>query len=43
MTAVQSVKRVLNDEVAPGVWTPSKAFGADFILGFPDVKMTMNC
>lgn len=42
MTAVQSVKRVLNDEVAAGVWTPAKAFGADFILGFPDVKMTMN-
>ena len=31
-TALEAVKRVLAGSVAPGAWTPSQAFGADFVL-----------
>ena len=34
MTAVAIASSVLNDELRPGFYTPSKAFGQDFILGF---------
>ena len=38
MTAVGAAARVLAGEVAPGYQTPSTAFGADFILGFPQTQ-----
>ncbi len=38
-TAVEAVRRVLAGEVAPGAWTPARAFGADFIAGFPGVEV----
>lgn len=38
MTAVEALFRVLDGQVAPGFMTPSKAFGPDFITGFPGVE-----
>jgi short subunit dehydrogenase-like uncharacterized protein len=38
MTAVAVVRQVLNGTVAPGFQTPSRVFGADFILGIPGVR-----
>jgi short subunit dehydrogenase-like uncharacterized protein len=37
ISAVASVERVLEGKVQPGAWTPSKAFGADFVTGLPGV------
>lgn len=37
MTAVRSVERVLSG-IAPGAWTPSKAFGAEYIREFDGVS-----
>ncbi|HTG32851.1 MAG TPA: saccharopine dehydrogenase NADP-binding domain-containing protein [Thermoanaerobaculia bacterium] len=37
VSAVESVERVLAGKVPPGAWTPSKAFGADFIAELPGV------
>ena len=31
MTAVRSVERLLSG-IEPGAWTPSKAFGAEFVM-----------
>ena len=33
-TALEAVRRVESGAVPPGVWTPSQAFGADFITHF---------
>ena len=38
MTAVECLKRVLDDGVEPGAWTPAAAFGPDFIKTFPGVS-----
>lgn len=38
LTAVEIMKRILNEEWKPGFQTPSLAFGADFILQFDGVK-----
>lgn len=40
MTALECARRVLAGEVAPGFQTPSRAFGADFILTFDGVTRT---
>ena len=40
MTAVESARRVLAGEVAPGFDTPSRAFGPDFITTFDGVVRT---
>ena len=37
LTAVESVRRIADGEVGPGFQTPSKAFGADFVMGFEGV------
>ncbi len=37
MTAVAAAERVLGGGIGTGFQTPSRAFGADFILGFPGV------
>ncbi|HEY0514839.1 MAG TPA: saccharopine dehydrogenase NADP-binding domain-containing protein [Thermoanaerobaculia bacterium] len=37
IAAVESVERVLAGKVPPGAWTPSKAFGADFVTELPGV------
>lgn len=37
-TAVGAAKRILDGPVQPGYQTPSRAFGADFILGFDGVE-----
>ncbi len=37
--AVESLRRVAAGEVPPGAWTPSKAFGADFLASFPGVEV----
>lgn len=37
VAAVESVDRVLQGKVPPGAWTPSKAFGADFVTELPGV------
>jgi short subunit dehydrogenase-like uncharacterized protein len=34
---VASVERVLAGKVQPGAWTPSRAFGADFVTELPGV------
>jgi short subunit dehydrogenase-like uncharacterized protein len=39
VTALESVRRILAGEVAPGAWTPSTAFGAEFALGFDGVRL----
>src|SRR3954469_4906998 len=36
-SAVASVERLLQGTVPPGAWTPSRAFGADFVAGLPGV------
>lgn len=36
LTALASLERVLAGEAPPGFSTPSKAFGPEFILGFPE-------
>jgi short subunit dehydrogenase-like uncharacterized protein len=38
-TALECARRVLGGEVRPGAWTPSTAFGADFITTFPGVRV----
>jgi short subunit dehydrogenase-like uncharacterized protein len=38
LTAVAAAQRVIAGGVATGFQTPSRAFGADFILGFPRVQ-----
>jgi short subunit dehydrogenase-like uncharacterized protein len=40
VAAVECARRVLAGEVAPGAWTPSQAFGADFVLGIPGTQLT---
>jgi short subunit dehydrogenase-like uncharacterized protein len=37
VSAVASVQRVLAGNVQPGAWTPSRAFGADFVTELPGV------
>ena len=37
--AVSSVEQVLSGSVAPGAWTPSKAFGAEFALTLDGVSV----
>ncbi|HEX9942451.1 MAG TPA: saccharopine dehydrogenase NADP-binding domain-containing protein [Thermoanaerobaculia bacterium] len=37
VSAVESVERALAVRVPPGAWTPSKAFGADFVTALPGV------
>jgi short subunit dehydrogenase-like uncharacterized protein len=37
VSAVASVERVLQGTVQPGAWTPSRAFGADFVASLPGV------
>jgi short subunit dehydrogenase-like uncharacterized protein len=37
VSAVESMVRVLAGRVQPGAWTPSKAFGADFVTELPEV------
>ena len=36
--ALECVRRVLAQEVHPGAWTPSLAFGADFAASLPGVR-----
>ncbi len=36
-SSVVCVERLLAGGIAPGAWTPSRAFGADFVLGLPGV------
>jgi len=36
-SSVASVERVLAGKVQPGAWTPSRAFGADFVTELPGV------
>ncbi len=38
LTALESLERVLREEVEPGFQTPSQAFGADFVLEIPGVS-----
>ncbi len=38
LTAVAAIRRVLGGHVLPGFQTPSRAFGADFILEVPGVR-----
>ena len=37
VSAVAALERVLQGAVQPGAWTPSRAFGADFVAGLPGV------
>lgn len=37
-TALESARRILDNKVEPGFQTPSKAFGADFIMEFEGVE-----
>jgi short subunit dehydrogenase-like uncharacterized protein len=37
VSAVTSVERILEGKVPPGAWTPSKAFGPDFVTELPGV------
>lgn len=39
VSAVAAVERVLAGTVAPGAWTPARAFGPDFVTGLPGVVM----
>jgi short subunit dehydrogenase-like uncharacterized protein len=34
-SAVACAREILSGSLAPGVWTPSRAFGADFLRGLP--------
>jgi saccharopine dehydrogenase (NAD+, L-lysine-forming) len=36
--ALASAERVLSGAVAPGAWTPSSAFGAEFVTTLPGVS-----
>jgi len=36
-SSVASVERLLQGTVSPGAWTPSLAFGADFVASLPGV------
>jgi short subunit dehydrogenase-like uncharacterized protein len=36
-SAVAAIERLLQGTVPPGAWTPSRAFGADFVTGIPGV------
>jgi short subunit dehydrogenase-like uncharacterized protein len=38
LTAVDLAERTLAGEVKPGFQTPARAFGADYVLGFPGVR-----
>jgi short subunit dehydrogenase-like uncharacterized protein len=38
LTAVEIIKRILNDDFKPGFQTPSLVYGEDFILGFDGVE-----
>ncbi len=38
LTSVEIMKRILSDDFKTGFQTPSKAYGADFILGFDGVQ-----
>jgi short subunit dehydrogenase-like uncharacterized protein len=38
LTAVAAIRKVLDGEVTPGFQTPSRAFGADFIMEIPGVR-----
>jgi len=40
ISAVESAERVLAGKVQPGAWTPSRAFGADFVTELPGVVAT---
>lgn len=37
ISAVAAMERVLQGTVQPGAWTPSRAFGADFVAALPGV------
>jgi short subunit dehydrogenase-like uncharacterized protein len=37
MTAVESAERAAQGKVSPGAWTPSMAFGMDYVLELPGV------
>jgi short subunit dehydrogenase-like uncharacterized protein len=39
VSAVTCMEKVLAGAVAPGAWTPSRAFGADFVASLPGVVM----
>ncbi|HEX7376459.1 MAG TPA: saccharopine dehydrogenase NADP-binding domain-containing protein [Pirellulales bacterium] len=39
LSALAALERVLRDGLAPGFTTPSKAFGKEFILSLPDVRL----
>jgi short subunit dehydrogenase-like uncharacterized protein len=39
-SSVASVERVLAGKVQPGAWTPSRAFGADFVTELPGVVVS---
>jgi short subunit dehydrogenase-like uncharacterized protein len=39
LTALSSLDKVLTGKVPPGFSTPSKAFGAEFILSFPETDL----
>lgn len=38
--ALAAVKLALAQPLAPGAWTPSQAFGADFVFGLKGVRLT---
>jgi short subunit dehydrogenase-like uncharacterized protein len=40
LTSLAAVERVLAGDAKPGFQTPSRAFGADFILEFPDTQLS---
>ena len=37
LTATAIAKRILAEDLKPGFQTPSRAYGADYILNFPGV------
>lgn len=37
LATLEVARRVLAGELEGGAWTPAEAFGADFVLGFPEV------
>lgn len=39
--ALACTERVLAGEVAPGSWTPSRAFGADFVTTLPETELVI--
>ncbi|MFM8314382.1 MAG: saccharopine dehydrogenase family protein [Deltaproteobacteria bacterium] len=42
LTALKSVEKVLLGEVSPGSYTPSLAFGANFIREFSDISLNLE-